>query len=682
MLGKLRDSVALGAHEPQEKGASVFTCQPGELPNPWSIGALLKPFLVLLGALLWWQIGLVSATEAQETPTYLIGPGDELQITVWAEPELSTSTSVRPDGRISSPLIEDLSAAGKTPAELADAIKDRLSQYRKDPLVTVMVVSGLGDPRQQIRVVGEAAAPSAVAYKSGMTLLDAVIAAGGLSREADGNGAVIVRHEDGVTSEIPVRLADLVRQGDPAANVAMQPGDVIVIPEGFFEGEWRVSYRATASGTFSDNIDQKPDGRREAGFVTRTGPGIVISGSSARVEAAFNGNLIVVHQAGGDDEGFSLDPAITGTSTTELSPDHLFFDLSASVRRRLLDAEDSTSGSGASTSNRDLVAVFTASPYLVHQLADFADVEWRYRFSPVFVDASDRSDSLSHEGSVILGSGEDFTSFGWTFSNFARLEDRSQESDIKSANTDLGLRYSIWQGFTLLGGVGYEYRSGDDDEDENFDGVTWRGGFSYEPHRDLSLQATYGHNDNDDSLDASLNYQIAPKTTLTASYAEVLETGQGRAESNLRDVTIDPNTGEPILPEDDPFTFDDETTRTRTLRIGANHVDGNNTFGLLALKGESEGGSEGDEEFYEARLTWSRALGDEMSFNASASYEHSEFDEDDRTDDTYLLNTTLGYNFAANARAFMSYSFEVQDSTDEDENFTENSVTIGITASY
>jgi hypothetical protein len=515
-----------------------------------------------------------------------------------------------------------------------------------------------------------------------MTLLDAVVAAGGLSPEADGNSAVIVRQEDGVARDIPVRLSDLVRDGDPTANVAMQPGDVIVVPEGFFNGDWQVFYRAQASETFSDNIDQKPDGKRDAGFVTRAGPGIFITGSSARVVGALDGDLIGVYQAGGDDEGFSLDPAITGTSTTELSRDHVFFDLSGSVRRQQLDARQSTSGSGASTTNRDLVAVFTASPYLVHQLGDFADVEWRYRFSPVFVDASDRSDTLSHEASVILDSGEDFSSLGWTFSNFARLEDRSSESDIKSANTDLGLRYSLWHGFALLGGVGYEYRSGDENGSDNFEGVTWRGGFQYEPNPDLSLEATYGHRNNDDNLNASLNYQVGPKTSLTASYAETLETGQGGAESRLRRVTIDPDTGKPVVDEGGPFTFVDETTRTRTLRVGANHFEGNNTFALFALKGDSQGGSQGDEDFYGARFTWSRPLSEELSFIATASYEHSKFNVDDRTDDTYLFNTSLGYSLTANAQAFMSYSFQTRDSTRDDESFTENTVTIGVTASY
>jgi polysaccharide export outer membrane protein len=656
-----------------------------------------------------WQIGLVSATESQETPTYLIGPGDVLQITVWANPDLSTSTTVRPDGRISVPLVEDLPAAGKTPADLAAAIKDRLSQYLKDPLVTVMVVSGLGDTRQQIRIIGAAAAPTAVgaaaapmtvgpaaapttagaaaapkavAYRSGMTLLDAIIAAGGLSREADGNGAVIVRQEGGTTREIPVRLSDLVQKGDSTANVAMQPGDVIVIPEGFFQGDWYVSYRTTASETFSDNNDLNPDGQRDAGFVTRAGPGISINGSSARVVGAFSGDLIGVYQAGGNDAGFSVDPELTGTSTTELSPDQVFLDLSTSVHRALLDTRKATSASQASTSNTNTVATFSASPYLVHRLGDFADAEWRYRVTPVYVDGGGYSNSLIQQASMNLTSGEDFSLFGWTFSNIARLENRSSQGDIKSANTDLGLSYPLGGGFALLAGVGYEYRSGDQQKQDNFQGVTWRGGFQYDPSPDLNLQATYGFRNNSNNLDASLNYQVGPNTALTASYVDTLETGQGRAASNVQGIVIDPTTGQPVVQQGGPFTFQNQTTHTRTLQVGATHVAGNDSFGLFALKGNSTGGNQGDEDFYEAHVTWSRALTENLNLNALASYQHSKFNDENRTDDTYLVSTSLGYTLSSQTRAFLSYAFQLRDSTNHDDSFTENAVTVGLTVTY
>jgi hypothetical protein len=183
-------------------------------------------------------------------------------------------------------------------------------------------------------------------------------------------------------------------------------------------------------------------------------------------------------------------------------------------------------------------------------------------------------------------------------------------------------------------------------------------------------------------LNATLDYQIGPWTSLTASYAETLETSQSRSESNLRRFEIDPDTGEIVVAEDDPFTFDDETTRTRTFRLGAEYSKDGDRVELFGLIGSNSGGSEGDEDFYTARITWSHALSNELNFNTAASYEHSKFDEDNRTDDTYLLNLRLGYRLSDSAQTFMAYSFQNRDSSEEDESFTENAVTIGLSASY
>ncbi|GAB4234811.1 MAG: hypothetical protein Tsb0032_40250 [Kiloniellaceae bacterium] len=624
-----------------------------------------------------------------EPPTYLIGPGDTLEITVWRQSELSTAVTVRPDGRFSMPLVEDLFAAGKTPMDLADEIEERLSTYLQAPQVSVSVAGGLGDVSQQVRVIGEAAEPRALAYRSGLTVLDAVIAAGGLSRQADGNAAVILRRgEDGYTG-MPVRLSDLVRSGDSSANVPLQPGDVIVIPEGFLDGEWHVTYGLTGSETLSDNIDQDPDGDREAGLVTRVGPRISIRGESARVTANATADVIAVHQVGGDDEGFSIDPRINGTSTTEVAPEVVFFDLSAAVSRQLLDSRQSSSASGASTTNRDLIATLSASPYVVHRLGDFADVEWRYRFNPVLVNTSNESDAYSHDGSLTLNSGEDFSMFGWTWSNRVGEEVRNNAADIRTASTDLGVSYALSQQFALIGGFGYEFRDGDSNADNNFDGITWRGGFAWEPSPDLELEATYGRRDDDDSLDASLRYQVGPKTSVRASYSEALETSQQRAISGLLRLTVDPDTGElidedtgQVFDPDDPFTFEDETTRTRTLRFGADHTSGRDTFRLSGFVGSSEGGSDGDEEFYQARLTWGRELRSDLSFSSSAAYQHSDFVDEDRIDDTYTLNLGLGYQLSSDARASMNYSFEARDSNVDDRSYFENAVTVGITLSF
>lgn len=164
---------------------------------------------------------------------YLIGPLDTINIIVWRNPELSLSVPVRPDGKISAPLVDELVAQGKTSVQVARDIEKRLSTYVRDPVVTVIVTSFVGPYSEQIRVVGEAARPQALPYKQKMTLLDVMIAVGGLTDFADGNGATILRTSDG-NKQYAVRLKDLIRRGDVSANVEMRPGDILIIPQGFF----------------------------------------------------------------------------------------------------------------------------------------------------------------------------------------------------------------------------------------------------------------------------------------------------------------------------------------------------------------------------------------------------------------------------------------------------------------
>ena len=165
---------------------------------------------------------------------YLVGPGDSLNIVVWRNPEVSTTVPVRPDGKFTTPLVEDIQASGKTATQLARDIEKALSKYIQDPIVSVIVTNFAGPFSEQIRVIGQAAKPQALPYKERMTLLDVLIAVGGLTEFADGNGASILRAVNGKSRQFSVRLEDLVKEGDISANVEMRPGDVLVIPESWF----------------------------------------------------------------------------------------------------------------------------------------------------------------------------------------------------------------------------------------------------------------------------------------------------------------------------------------------------------------------------------------------------------------------------------------------------------------
>jgi len=173
------------------------------------------------------------ASAATPEYRYLIGPLDTVNIIVWRNPELSMSVPVRPDGRITTPLVEDLPALGKDPSELARSIEKALAKYIRDPVVTVIVTGFVGPYSEQIRVVGEATKPQALPYQQKMTALDVMIAVGGLTEFADGNNARILRTSEG-NKIFSVRLKDLVKRGDVSANVDMKPGDVLVIPESWF----------------------------------------------------------------------------------------------------------------------------------------------------------------------------------------------------------------------------------------------------------------------------------------------------------------------------------------------------------------------------------------------------------------------------------------------------------------
>lgn len=167
-------------------------------------------------------------------PEYRIGPGDVLNVFVYRAPELSAEVPVRPDGRISTPLVPDVVALGKTPSQVAAAIEERLKKYVKEPSVTVMVTNFAGPPNQQIRVIGEVGQPLAMPYRAELSVLDVMIAAKGLTRFADGNDAIIVRQEPGGSKNFNVRLDDLLNDGDISQNVAMQPGDTLFVPQAWF----------------------------------------------------------------------------------------------------------------------------------------------------------------------------------------------------------------------------------------------------------------------------------------------------------------------------------------------------------------------------------------------------------------------------------------------------------------
>lgn len=172
-------------------------------------------------------------TAAAPDYNYIVGPGDTLNIIVWRNPELSHVVPVRPDGQVSTPLVDGLMAQGKTSVQIARDLEKELAKYVRDPVVTVIVTQFVGPYSEQIRVVGEAAIPQFLPYKQKMTVLDVLIAAGGLTDFADGNRSTLIRTSEG-NKRYNVRLNDLIKRGDIDANVDVLPGDILIIPQGWF----------------------------------------------------------------------------------------------------------------------------------------------------------------------------------------------------------------------------------------------------------------------------------------------------------------------------------------------------------------------------------------------------------------------------------------------------------------
>ena len=202
--------------------------------NTFAVFGVSALFSLLVGCSSAPELPSASLDIQTEAPLYRIGPLDSLEIFFWRNAELSTGVTVRPDGMITIPLAEDVPAADRTPTELAREIETHYAEYVQDPIVNVMVNGFVGPFDQQIRVIGEAQEPAAIPFRANMTVLDVMIAVNGLTDFADGNSATLVRLVDGEQKEFRVRLDSLVRDGNFSANVAMLPGDVLIIPESFF----------------------------------------------------------------------------------------------------------------------------------------------------------------------------------------------------------------------------------------------------------------------------------------------------------------------------------------------------------------------------------------------------------------------------------------------------------------
>jgi polysaccharide export outer membrane protein len=225
--------IALDSYHAEARHDGQTTSTAGKTGRSGLGAALVGLAMVLLAGCASTNHPAAPATVANDDYSYIIGAGDNLSIQVWRNPELSMSVPVRPDGKIAAPLVDEIVVQGKTSVQVARDVEKQLSKYVRDPVVTVIVTGFVGPYSEQIRVVGEAARPQFLPFKQKMTLLDVMIAVGGLTDFASGNSATILRTAEG-NKQYSVRLKDLIKRGDVSANVEMRPGDILIIPQSLF----------------------------------------------------------------------------------------------------------------------------------------------------------------------------------------------------------------------------------------------------------------------------------------------------------------------------------------------------------------------------------------------------------------------------------------------------------------
>jgi len=645
------------------------------------------------------QAGARPAPDAE--PIYRIGAADELDIAVRGEPELSDTYLVRPDGRITFPLIGDLSVVGRTPAEVSELITGKLEEYIRTPRVSVAVETATGTFADRIRVTGGAVTPRSLPYRAGMTVLDVVLALGGLPDSAAGDSAYLLRRRpDGERERVPLRLETLTEAGQPA-NVRLRPGDVVVIPVGFFAGDWRFEQFLVTRQTFTDNVDLEPSDEKESALISEIGPGVRLEADLARVQAALDGTVFYRRESLSDtDNDIRVDAR--GVGTVEWFRDLFLTDFAASVSQQSLDSGRGTSASAASDANRNTVQTYRVSPYLVRRLGRLASVEARYAGTVTLIGGDDgdddrfagdeTSDSIEHTVTLQASSGPVFGRYGWSLIGRATEldfddgadEDRNltlndNDDDLSRREVILRNQYALFRDFALIGDVGYQELDSEDETD-SFESPLWAAGFRWTPSDATELFATVGRQNDDETLTARARHAISARTQLTLSYDERVATGQERLAAALPQT---PEELEDFDPRQDRFAIRDEVTRIDTLRARIDTALGRNVMNFEAryqTEEEDIADSTDTEESLLFRVGYSRRLTRELNLSLDASFENTTFDEvrtgrGDVEDDDYDLAVGFDYTGLRNIDLGLTYFFSRRESTEPEDEFTENAVT-------
>ncbi|GAB4571665.1 MAG: hypothetical protein Tsb008_03050 [Rhodothalassiaceae bacterium] len=623
---------------------------------------------------------------------YRIGPEDRLKVTVRNEPELSGEFRVRPDGYFTMLLVGDIPADRRRPEDLAAEITAALARYIRDPSVTVEVIEAHGTFEDRIRFIGKGVPPQTIAYRDGMTALDALAEIGGLPPTAAANRVTLLRESE----RRRVRMGDIASRA--ANNIALEPGDILIVPESFLAGTRIFEPSITVAETWTDNINFRQGDLKEDSYISEIIPAFRLEYDTARLNALLDSTVRLQYRTNVEDE-IRINPNIRGTSTTEIVEDLIFGDLDAAINRTVIDNRRSGSSNPANSNNTQLLQTWSASPYLKSSFGSLANLEARWTSTATLVGSPPdeialepvpglfsnplRNDSFTHTASFRLTDATQRSRLTWQLYGQWRWIEIRNQADSRRREIILSPEYAVTPEFFLIAEVGYQNFEGA--FSRNVDDPLYVGGFRWQPDDDVLISARAGQRDGRTAYFANIQLPFGRYILFNASASTSTQFDVERLAGSIRNP--DPGTPDGLPPGGDGILRD---TPTRNTTIGAtlSASIGNTTYSLNGRYQKVEPGITNvasDQETLRISASFRQVFARYFAFDASGYYTQRKFRQTlvdggiPRQDDDFGANAGLSYNGFGPFSVRIGYNYTERDSTIDLADFSENSVTLSVT---
>ena len=506
------------------------------------------------------------------------------------------------------------------------------------------------------------------------------------------SGLLVCVANRGAAQDVP---ASPEAPGGPSPSGTGEPADPAGAPAGestILRG-LRFTPSITFRETFTDNVDLEPDGEKDPALISEVVPGLDLALRTSRVSWGLNGGVSLRYTAI-NDEGFDTEASLATALTAEIAEDLFFVDAAASVSQELLDSEEGSSGAEANTNNLDTVQTYLVSPYLRNRFGSFMASELRYSFAYGNFGGDEASDTIDNQASLAVDAGPAFTTYLWGVDAFAASQVRDDDDNVERGAAELNMEIVVANWFSLLAAGGYN-RFDDGDDGSEVDEPLWEAGVRWAPVPRTELIATYGERDGIMAPRGRLTHFFSPRTRLVADYSETLGTSQDLFFDNLRTVTLDEEgrltergTGVPFTSTPTALGIDDRTSETKRASLRITSELGRNAFDLgasyedentLSEDDDDDDTGDADEETFRIDVGWTRRLTPSWTGGISGSFSRSQFREDENDKNTeYTAGLTIAYAIVPGADLVGSYTFRLQDSTDPEDEFTENAVSLAL----